>query len=248
VVDHSFTDLSLAALYDSLNPWGPGDDFYLGLVREARAVLDVGCGTGRLLRRARAEGHPGRLMGLDPAAAMLVQARRARPDGVEWVLGDTQVRSWGGEFDLVVMTGHAFQELTGDEEIRRLLHAVREALRPGGRFVFETRNPAARAWERWTPERVHEVTAADGTPVRMWHEVQGDGLRRGRVRFTATYEGDGWPAPRVSHGVLRFLDDRALRDVLGEAGLSVVAQYGDWQRGPLTAAGQEIITVAERAR
>ncbi|MFJ5028581.1 class I SAM-dependent methyltransferase [Streptomyces sp. NPDC088560] len=248
MVDHSFADLSLAALYDSLNPWGPGDDFYLGLVREARAVLDIGCGTGRLLRRARAEGHPGRLTGLDPAAAMLVQARRARPDGVEWVLGDTRVRSWDGEFDLVVMTGHAFQELTGDEEIRRLLHAVREALGPGGRFVFETRNPAARAWERWTPERVHEVTAADGTPVRMWHEVQGDGLHRGRVRFTETYEGDGWPAPRVSHGVLRFLDDHALRDVLGEAGLSVVAQYGDWQRGPLTAIGPEIITVAERAR
>ncbi|OIJ84871.1 class I SAM-dependent methyltransferase [Streptomyces monashensis] len=248
MVDHSFTDLTLAALYDSLNPWGPGDDFYLGLVREARAVLDVGCGTGRLLRRARAEGHPGRLMGLDPAAAMLVQARRARPDGVEWVLGDMRTRLWHGEFDLVVMTGHAFQELTGDEEIRRLLYAVREALGPGGRFVFETRNPAARAWERWTPERVHEVTAADGTPVRVRHEAQDGGLRRGRVRFTATYEGDGWPAPRVSHGVLRFLDDRALRDVLGEAGLSVVAQYGDWERGPLTAAGQEIITVAERAR
>jgi hypothetical protein len=95
---------------------------------------------------------------------------------------------------------------------------------------------------------VREVTAADGTPVRLWHEVQDGGLQRGRVRFTATYEGDGWPAPRVSHGVLRFLDDRALRDVLGEAGLSVVAQYGDWERGPLTAAGQEIITVAERAR
>jgi hypothetical protein len=29
VVDHSFADLSLAALYDGLNPWGAGDDFCL---------------------------------------------------------------------------------------------------------------------------------------------------------------------------------------------------------------------------
>ncbi|MEU0332740.1 class I SAM-dependent methyltransferase [Streptomyces sp. NPDC006193] len=244
---HSFADPSLAALYDRLNPWGPGDDFYLGLVREARSVLDIGCGTGRLLRRARAEGHRGRLTGLDPAAAMLVQARRKRRD-VEWVLGDTRVRLWNGEFDLVLMTGHAFQELVGDEEIRRCLAAVRAALADGGRFVFETRNPAARAWERWTPQRVRRITADDGTPVRVWHEVQGDGPRRGRVHFTETYDSGLWPAPRVSHGVLRFLDADALDRFLAEAGLAVAERYGDWQRGPLTATAPEIVTVARPVR
>lgn len=247
VVDHSFADLTLAALYDSLNPWGPGADFYLGLVREARSVLDIGCGTGQLLRRARDEGHQGRLVGLEPAAAMLVQARRARPEGVEWVLGDMRVRRWAGEFDLVVMTGHAFQQLVGDEEIRRCLHAVRAALGAGGRFVFETRNPAARVWENWTPEQVYKVTDADGTPVRVWHEVQGDALRGGCVRFTETYDGKGWPAPRVSHSVLRFLDQDQLGGFLAEAGLAVVEQYGDWERGPVTRTGPEIITVAEKA-
>ncbi|MEU0007577.1 methyltransferase domain-containing protein [Streptomyces sp. NPDC006314] len=246
MVDHSFADLTLASLYETLNPWGPGDDFYLGLVRGARSVLDVGCGTGRLLRRARAEGHRGRLMGLDPAAAMLVQARRDRPD-VEWVLGDARVRHWDREFDLVVMTGHAFQALVRDEEIRVCLRAVRAALGDAGRFVFETRNPGARAWERWTPERVYEVTGPDGTAVRVWHEVRGDGLDRGLVRFTENFEGDGWTAPRVSHSVLRFLDAETLEGFLTEAGLAVVEQYGDWGRGPLTPAGPEIITVARRA-
>ncbi|MEV5880948.1 methyltransferase domain-containing protein [Streptomyces sp. NPDC052101] len=246
MVDHSFTDLTLAALYDALNPWGPGDDFYLGLVREARSVLDIGCGTGRLLRRARTEGHRGRLMGLDPAPAMLVQARQAQPDGVEWVLGDTRVRRWDGEFDLVVMTGHAFQELVEDEEIRSCLRGVSAALADGGRFVFETRNPAARAWERWTPERVYEITDADGTPVRVWHEVQ-QPLTGGRVRFTETYASTPWPTPRVCRSILRFLGPEALTAFLAEAGLTVVAQYGDWGRSPLSHAGPEIITVARRA-
>ncbi|MBL1087727.1 methyltransferase domain-containing protein [Streptomyces actinomycinicus] len=246
MVDHVYADLSLAALYDRLNPWGPGDDFYLGLVREAPAVLDIGCGTGQLLRRARAEGHPGRLMGLDPAAAMLVQARRSRAD-VEWVLGDTRVRLWQREFDLVVMTGHAFQALVTDEEIRGCLRGVRAALADGGRFVFETRNPGARAWERWTPDRVREVTADDGTPVRVWHEVQGGGMHRGLVRFTETYAGPHWRTPRVSRSVLRFLDADTLRGFLTEAGLTVVEQYGDWGRGPLTATAPEIITVTRRS-
>lgn len=85
-VDRAYSDHSLAELYDLLNPWGPSDEFYLGLMMSAASVLDVGCGTGALLRRARESGHHGRLCGLDPATAML-DVGRARAD-IEWVQGD----------------------------------------------------------------------------------------------------------------------------------------------------------------
>lgn len=245
MVDRSFADLSLAALYDTLNPWGPGDDFCLGYVMSAGAVLDVGCGTGQLLRGASRAGHRGRLVGLDPAAAMLVQARR-HGGGVQWVLGDLGTRAWRAEFDLVVMTGHAFQVLLRDEEVRAALYAVRDALRVGGRFVFETRNPGARAWETWTPERVRQVTDADGHVVRVWHEVEAP-LISERVTFTETFACDAWPAPVISRTTLRFLSPDALSALLHEAGLAVDEQYGDWDRAPLTPAAPEIITVARRA-
>ena len=251
MADRSFSDLSLAALYDALNPWGRSDDFYLDLVLSARSVLDVGCGTGRLLGRALEAGHEGRLCGLDPAAAMLVQARRrARTDAegsggapVEWVLGDLAATRWEREFDLVVMTGHAFQVLLGDEELRGALATIRQALSDDGRFVFETRNPAARAWERWTPEHVREVTDAHGDVVRVWHEVEtpeaGD-----RVTFTETFDHPGWEQPRVSRSTLRFLGPDALDGFLTEAGFAVAERFGDWGRGPLTPTAPEIITVA----
>ncbi|MEU6813342.1 class I SAM-dependent methyltransferase [Streptomyces sp. NPDC046860] len=242
---HPFNDLSLAAHYDALNPWGPGDDFHLGLIRTARSVLDIGCGTGQLLRRARAEGHPGRLTGLDPAAAMLVQARRGTPD-IEWVLGDTRSGRWKREFALAVMTGHAFQQLVRDEDIRQCLDAVREALTEDGRFVFETRNPEARAWERWTPDRVHTITGPDGTEIRVSHEVT-HGPANGVVGFTETYACDTWPAPAVGRNALRFLTTAELDRFLADAGLHVLARHGDWDRSPLTPASPEIITVAVAA-
>jgi SAM-dependent methyltransferase len=70
-----YADADAAALYDLLNPWGPSDDFYLSYVMDAPSVLDVGCGTGTLLHRARECGHTGRLCGLDPDVAALDRAR-----------------------------------------------------------------------------------------------------------------------------------------------------------------------------
>ena len=45
---------------------------------------------------------------------MLQQARK-RSD-IDWILGDLSTVAWDREFDLVVMTGHAFQVLLGDDE------------------------------------------------------------------------------------------------------------------------------------
>jgi SAM-dependent methyltransferase len=250
MVDYQFADPVLAGLYDLFCPWNPRGDFgfYLPLVQAADRVLDVGCGTGMLLRRARAEGHAGRLTGLDPAAAMLGVARSGQiGQRVEWVLGDlSYAPGWVGEFDLVVMTGHAFQVLTGDEQLRQALAAVRAALAPGGRFAFETRNPLAREWERWIPANAVQVTDSTGTVVTMSHQVDlpvaGD-----LVSFTSTYASPDWAKPRRSRSTLRFLRTAALASVLAGAGLQIQEQYGDWDRSPLHPAGPEIITIARPA-
>ncbi|MFK0294257.1 class I SAM-dependent methyltransferase [Streptomyces sp. NPDC090442] len=242
-----------AEWYDALNPWGPDNDFYLGLARAADAVLDVGCGTGTLLHRAREAGHTGRLCGLDPDPAMLRRARRRADLDIEWILADAAAADApevagsgpGAGFDLVVMTGHAFQCLIGDAELRAALAAIHSALRDGGRFAFETRNPLVRPWERWTPDRAVEVARPDGRRARVAHQVElpvvGD-----VVRFTETFDGPGWAAPRVDRAALRFLDAAAVSGRLAEAGLAVEAQYGDWDRRPCTPGAPEIITLARR--
>ncbi len=204
MVDRHFSLPSMAELYDHFHFWGcsPDDDFYLEAVMEARSVLDVGCGTGLLLRKAREHGHTGRLVGLDPADAMLAVGRRDRDD-VEWTLGDLVEGPYDGEappleeggFDLVVMTGHAFQVFLTDEETRENLSRVRRLLAPEGRLIFETRNPAARGWEAWNPERVRTVRGPEGrsaTSVHRLERVEGD-----LVTFTSTYTLKGRGGDRV---------------------------------------------------
>ena len=73
-------------------------------------------------------------------------------------------------------------------------------------------------------------------------EVTGD-----LVRFTETLSGRWWDRPQVQHGTLRFLDPETLAAFLHDAGFVVDRQFGDWRRGTLTDASQEIITIARRA-
>jgi SAM-dependent methyltransferase len=231
----------LAALYDIVNNHdGPDEACYLGLARSADRVLDVGCGTGAMLHRARADGHRGRLVGLDPDPAMLAQARR-RAD-IEWVEGFLPDAGFDAEFDLVYMTGHAVQVLLDDRDIRELFAAVHDALAPGGHFAFETRNPHARAWQCWTPDHAVEVVGPDGRTARVWHVVERVGGEF--VTFTETVEVAGRREPLVSRSTLRFLPAEALDRLLAAAGFVVDERYGDWDRSPLTPAAREIITVA----
>jgi SAM-dependent methyltransferase len=243
MVDRLFADTYLAALYDAWHPRSVRDDydFYLPRIMAAGSVLDVGCGTGTLLVDARESGHRGRLCGLDPAVGMLERARR-RTD-IEWALGDLPSSPWTREFDLVVMTGHAFQAVVGDDELEALVGAVRRVLAPGGRFAFETRNPAARAWENWRPENAVTIAGPQREEVTITTKVVApfDGAS---VSFTHTFTGAHPALPQVSRSTLRFLGEPALDELLLGAGFQVEQRFGDFQGAPFTPDSPEIITIA----
>lgn len=238
-----YSDDEAAALYHVLNPWGPSDDFYLALVMEAESVLDVGCGTGALLHRAREAGHSGRLCGVDPDRAS-VDVARSRTDA-EWVIATASSMTFDREFDLATMTGHAFQVLVGDNEVRASLTAIHRALVDGGRFAFETRNPLARAWDAWAQTAI-DVVDPSGRAVRVTYDVES--VVEDVVTFTeTTRDADGDPL-RTDRARLRFLDVDTLGEYLAAAGFRVEAQYGSWSREPLGPKSPEIITIARVER
>jgi SAM-dependent methyltransferase len=237
-----YSDADAAALYDVLNPWAASDEFHLRRVMAAPSVLDVGCGTGRLLHRARRAGHAGRLCGVDPDAAALARAR-SRED-VEWLPGTAATLAFDREFAHALMASNAFQCLVTDDDLRASLAAIRSALEDGGTFAFETRNPLTREWERWNPDNPHDVVDHNGRELRVTHQVEdqvGDVVTL--TETTATRNGDPL---RVDRASLRFLSAEALDGYLADAGFAVVERYGDFTGGPFTPDSKTIVTVARR--
>jgi SAM-dependent methyltransferase len=235
-----YTDLDVAHLYTLLNGWSQADDFYLTRVRAAHRVLDVGCGPGQLLRRARAEAHAGRLVGVDPDQAALTLARN--DPSIEWHTGVAAAMQFDAEFDLVVMTGHAFQSFITDDDLVASLAAIHRALTPGGIFAFETRNPARRAWEDWAAGEPFTLIDHRGVPVTVSYQilsVAGD-----VITLTETTTASDGAVLRVDEGKLRFIDPAPLADLLVSTGFSIDAQFGDWDETPFGADAAELITIA----
>ncbi|MEM7217113.1 MAG: class I SAM-dependent methyltransferase [Pseudomonadota bacterium] len=242
--DQHFSEPQLAALYDITSPWSEDRDFYLQLAGADRlAILDLGCGTGLVSAAYAAAGH--RVVGVDPAAAMLDVAR-ARPHGdeVEWVCAYAQDYVSERRFDLAIMTGHALQALLGDAELAALFAMLARQLKGGGRFVFETRNPA-RDWASLWNGRRGRFDSPFGvvTISTEVHEATAE-----FIAFEHTYEfGDRADNQTLrSLSRLRFPSLALLRRLLDAAGFDVSAVYGDWMRGSLSASSEEIVVVAQR--
>ncbi|BCJ74804.1 methyltransferase [Catellatospora sp. IY07-71] len=238
--DKAFTEPRLAALYDPLDPDRSDLDVYAAIADEfgARSVLDIGCGTGTfaclLAERSLA------VTGLDPAAASLELARR-KPgaDRVRWVHGQA------GDLpplqvDLATMTGNVAQVFLTDAEWTGVLLAAYAALRPGGRLVFETRDPAAQAWREWIRERTDEHTVVpDVGGLRTWCDLTAVEGELVSFRWTYVFDADG--AVLTSDSTLRF---RSRADVT--ASLAAAGYVVDEVRGAPDRPGREMVFIARR--
>jgi SAM-dependent methyltransferase len=246
-----YTDARLVALYDALNPFAADTAFYLLLAATLPRVpiLDIGCGTGLLASELARRGHD--VTGIDPARAMLEVARQ-RAGGaqqVRWIEGDASAAA-PSSAGLALMTGHVAQIFLDDASWVAPLTAIHRALYPGGWLAFESRNPQARPWERWTPERSrrtvdHPVVGATVVWQRLI-EVRTDGDGQ-RVRFETHYRFERTDDEVVVPSELRFRSKDELAATLDEAGFSVTQWYGDWSGAPLSADSPELIVVATRS-
>lgn len=244
-----FDDPRLVAVYDSVNAYAPGTqpDFCLQLAAElgARAIVDLGCGTGLVTCALARAGY--QLTGVDPAMGMLAIARtRAGGERVRWINGDAADLPPAGTVnaDLAIMTGHVAQFFVTDESWHSALTALHRSVRPGGRLAFESRNPGAREWEQWTQDASTSVFDPVAGRIDTWSEVRD--VRNGVVTYENHYVFAATRDVLVSEGRLRFRSHAELTQSLADAGFAVERVYGDWDRRPAGPRTRELIVIAQR--
>jgi SAM-dependent methyltransferase len=242
LADAIFEDPRLAAIYDALDPDRFDLGAYIAMVEEfgARSVLDLGCGTGAFALMLAERGLE--VIGVDPAGASLDVAR-AKPgaDRVTWIHGDASAISADVTVDMVTMTANVAQVFLADADWLATLAAVHGTLRPGGRLIFESRDPARRAWEEWTEERTRSSTLIPGVGrVTDWVQVTGTDGELVTFESPNIFESDGTVI--TSRSTLRFRSRESLEASLRACGF-IVDEVRDAPDRP----GRELVFVARRS-
>jgi len=103
-----------------------------GIIHQPESVLDVGCGTGRLLRRAYRYWPEAQLIGVDPAHGMIEKAKLLTPNATFFTGMAEALPLQDASVDLALSTSsfhHWQDQAAGVREIARVL-------RPGGYFIL----------------------------------------------------------------------------------------------------------------
>ncbi len=223
--DNHYMNARLAEIYDFDSGWSLDRDFYLSLALPQRqSILDLGCGTGLLCNAYAALDHD--VTGVDPSPAMLEVARRKpHANKIEWVESGAQTFQSEKLFDLIIMTGHAFQVLLEDVDVLQTFSTMRKQLKKNGTVVFESRNPLIDWKEIWDYDMPLELPVGIVHESRRFLKMEDD-----RMTFQLSYE---FPDEKLmSESELRFLARNEIEDHLNDSALRIDKVLGDWDGKP----------------
>ncbi len=246
----------IAPFYDLVNADLIEDiPFWLGLAAERGGpVLELGCGSGRVLLQLAREGV--QAVGVDSSPAMLERAHARlaqRADlgrRVTLIEQDVRALALGRQFPLVIMPLNTFAHLLSFEDQRLALARVVEHLAPGGWVALDVPN-AAEVYSASPSGLVFERTVRDESSGREVMEfsmlnldrtaqlghitwVYDEVDREGRVRRTQV--------PMT----LRYTFPGEMRALVELASLRLVGLYGGYQREVFEEGAPRMLVLAER--
>lgn len=220
------------------------------------AILELGCGTGRITVPLLKQGH--RVVGLDLHRAMLRRCaerlRRAgrRIKGTPTLLhADMRELPLRGPFALVLCPFNAFMHLYLAPDISACLGEVRRVLDPKrGRFIFDVLNPDLR-WllrdpaKRWCRTRFKHPVTGQRFVYSTNHTY--DAKRQiAHVRIYYDCPDDPAQSRTVSLAHRQFYPQE-LRQLLRSHGFELIAEYGGFDRSPFESDSDTQILVCKVA-
>lgn len=231
-------------------------------------VLELACGSGRVLASLAASLPAAQLTGVDSSPAMLAQAERTlRPlspsarERITITTGD--MRTWdgggGARFDAVVIGCCSVSHLLTLDDRLQTWRRVYELLAPGGAFLVDVSMPDLATLaesQRINPRAVLQLDVdasrrtMGGNNARLMRctaTVYDPHSQRSNVRFFYDRFDSGAPDERfVTDFPSHVYFPSELELLFATTGFEIMQRYGDYAFGPFGRSSPYLITLARR--
>jgi SAM-dependent methyltransferase len=255
--EHAF----VAELYDLVPTYATRGDlqFYLDEGRAADGqVLELGCGTGRVLIPMAREGCT--ITGLDLSPYMLAKCRKKlqlEPPEVQGRVTLVQASmtdfDLGQQYALATIPFRPFQHLVSVQYQLDCLRCIHRHLQPGGRLVFDVFQVIPARINTPRPEEVAdtpELALPDGGQLRRTNRTvathRTEQYNDVEMIFYLT-DREGVTQRLVQGFPMRYFFRYEVEHLLARCGFKIVDLYGNFDRSPLGDMSPEMIFVAEKS-
>lgn len=245
-----------AQMYD-LNETETYDvEFILSLLgKTPKRVLEIACGSGRILVPAAKAGHE--VLGLDINEHMLerIDKKTEGIKGLRYRKSDVIRDEWESGFDVVLLAANFFSNIVSDtdqeEAQEMMIKKAADALVKGGHVLIDyayTLHP-----ELWfdspEPHFVWEGTDDDGNRGKMLLLDNTYDKETGTARFVRMIEmtlADGSRILRNTQGEKHFAEIAQVREWLSAYGFAIENEWGNYAKDPISEYTDRAIILAKK--
>ncbi len=207
-----------------------------------KRVLEIACGSGRILVPLAKAGHMAEGLDMDEAMLRKIPAKAEGLDNITWRTADAIGDDWGIGYDVVVIAGNFLMNIVSEEGPERaqkvLLEKAKLALKPGGMLYIDYNHTFYP--ERWyvhVGERViWQGTDSCGTSGRMLLCDSTYDVETGLICATRRYEletATGEKIRKEMPSVKHYASIEQLHRWLAEEGFRIEKEYGDYAGNPI---------------
>lgn len=214
-------------------------------------ILEIACGSGRILVPLAKAGHIVTGLDLDESMLAKIPAKAKDMANITWKMADVIAEDWGNGYDAVVIAGNFLMNIISEESPeyaqRLLIEKAKSALKPGGMLYIDynhTHKPEQ--WFVYSGERIiWRGTDSHGTNGTMSLSDSTYDAETGIIHATRRYQLETATGvkihkevPSVKHYVLL----EQLYTWLEDADFRTENEYGDYDGNPISeSTGRAII-------
>lgn len=206
-------------------------------------LLDLGCGTGVLVHKARQAGILATGLDASPAMVQVAQAR-VGPGIID--LRRMQELEEAAAYDLIVSLSWTINYCAGRADLLELLRRIHRALRPGGRILLQVAH--APHTDGQLREDREPGPSGEGDEVAFFYRftaLDGEDLP---MRAEYVYACKSLNELLHDEHILRMTDVHAVAACALEAGLDEIEVYDSWRRDPLASSFSPFVSAFKRSR